>query len=193
MVRLSTAGRLILTCSALRSMLDRRISIASSTTLPHWYPPSGVIFAKIMVSHFTTRDDNLTRVLFLKCSSVLTPRSPTDPTRYSIIHDIYQCSESAESSSVPKKDYLILSAEYRFTYPESPYSSPRTLPGFSPPPNLGASTPSDSTVEDLEGLGAYLHARAGKPTQQSGALTPDELRVEEPKSLITTGPMQVRP
>lgn len=52
-----------------------------------------------------------------------------DPTRYSIIHDIYQHpGPAAEASSVPEQGYLILSVEYRFRYTESPYSSPQLSP-----------------------------------------------------------------
>lgn len=52
-----------------------------------------------------------------------------DPARYSIIHDIYQHpGPTAEVSSVPEQGYLILSVEYCFRYPESPYPSPQLSP-----------------------------------------------------------------
>ena len=124
-VRLSTARRPMLTCSVLPSTLARRTSTASSTTLPHWCLPTGVTFAKTVVSYTLLR-----RGLDPKCPSFgLTVHPLIDPARYSIIHDIYQHpGPAAESSSAPEQGYLILSVEYQFTYPESPYSSPQLSP-----------------------------------------------------------------
>ena len=60
---------------------------------------------------------------------VLTNPYATDPTKFSIIHDIYQHTGSAvEPSNVSEQGYLILSVEYRFSYPESPYPSPQLSP-----------------------------------------------------------------
>lgn len=65
--------------------------------------------------------------------------SLTDPSRYSIVHDIYQHSGPAvEPSSASEQGYLILSVEYQFTYPESPFSSPQ----LSPVESLSGSLPS---------------------------------------------------
>jgi len=64
-----------------------------------------------------------------RSSSGLITYPPVDPARYSIIHDIYQHpGPAAESSSVPEQGFLILSVEYQFVYPESPYSSPQLSP-----------------------------------------------------------------
>jgi len=63
------------------------------------------------------------------CLFRLTVYPPTDPARFSIIHDIYQHPGPAtESSNVPEQGYLILSVEYQFVYPDSPYSSPQLSP-----------------------------------------------------------------
>jgi len=76
----------------------------------------------------------------------------TDPARYSIIHDIYQRSGTdAESSSAPEQGYLILSVEYRFTYPESPYSSPQLSPVESLS-STNSSLPSPSSYNNVSFL-----------------------------------------
>lgn len=124
MARLSTVRRPMLTCSVLRSTLVRQTSTASSTTLPPWCPPSGVTFARTVVSYFYRTGWAISPGSLLW----INPHS-TDPTRYSIIHDIYQHPGSAaEPSNLPENGYLILSVEYQFTYPESPYSSPQLSP-----------------------------------------------------------------
>ena len=131
MARPSTARRPMLTCTVLLSTLGRRTSTVPSTTLPPWCRRSGAISAKTMVSYprWTGQATSL-GPSFPKSRFVwLTALPPIDPARYSIIHDIYQHSGSAaESSSVPEQGFLILSVEYQFTYPESPYSSPQLSP-----------------------------------------------------------------
>jgi len=68
---------------------------------------------------------------------------PTDPARYSIIHDIYQHPESAaESLGVSEQGHLILSVDYRFTYPELPYSTPYSTPTLSPAESLNSTNSS---------------------------------------------------
>jgi hypothetical protein len=77
---------------------------------------------------------------------------PTDPARYSIIHDIYQHSgPAAESSSAPEQGYLILSVEYQFTYPESPYSSPQLSP-IDSLSSTGSSLPSPLSYNNVSCL-----------------------------------------
>jgi hypothetical protein len=73
-------------------------------------------------------------------SFVLTGLYPTDPTKFTIIHDIYQHSGSAvESSNLSEQGYLILSVEYRLSYPESPYPSPQLSP-------IGSSSSANSSL-----------------------------------------------
>lgn len=126
-VRLSTVRRPTSTCSAPQSTPGHQISTASFITLPHWSPPFGAQSAKTVVSHSRgTRRGEFAGSRFFETSLTI---PPIDPARYSIIHDIYQHSGSAaESSSDPDQGYLILSVEYRFTYAESPYSSPQLSP-----------------------------------------------------------------
>ena len=86
----------------------------------------------------------VTRPVFSKRPYIgLTSLFFTDPSRYSIVHDIHQRSGTgAESSSAPEQGYLILSVEYRFTYPESPYSSPQLSPVESLSSNSSLPSPS---------------------------------------------------
>ena len=81
-----------------------------------------------------------------------------DPPRYSIIHDIYQHSgPAAEESNFPEQGLLILSVEYRFTYPESPYSSPQ-LSHIDSLSNNNSSLPSPSSFSGVSTL-LYLPYR----------------------------------
>lgn len=112
-------------------MLGRLTSTVSSIIPPLWYLPSGVTFAKTEVSFPSTGQAISPGPLFFpnRPSIMLTGRFFPDPARYSIIHDIYQHpGPTAEVSSVPEQGYLILSVEYRFRHPESPYSSPQLSP-----------------------------------------------------------------
>jgi len=78
-----------------------------------------------------------------------------DPARFSIIHDIFQNPGSAmESSSTPEQGYLILSVEYRFMYPASPYSSPQLSPVDSLS-STNSSLPSPSSFTGYDYSSAY--------------------------------------
>jgi len=146
-VRLSTAKLPTSICSALPSTPGHRISTAPFIILPPWSPTFGARFVTTGVSHsHCTGPASLLALVFSKrLFNGLTTIPPTDPARYSIIHDIYQHSGSAaESSSAPEQGYLILSVEYRFTYAESPYSSPQLSPVESLSSN-NSSLPSPSS------------------------------------------------
>jgi hypothetical protein len=72
-----------------------------------------------------------------------------DPTKFTIIHDIYQHSGSAvESSNLSEQGYLILSVEYRLSYPESPYPSPQLSP-------IGSSSSANSSLPSPTSFNGY--------------------------------------
>ena len=155
--------RLMLTCSAPRSTLRHLTLIASSITPLPWCPLSGALSAKIEVSAWVYFPEP--RFCGLFAFVVLNDLS-IDPARYSIIHDIYQHPASAaESSSVPEQGYLILSVEYQFRYPDSPYSSPQ----LSPIDSLSSANSSLPSPSSFNGV-SFLLSSATYPARLTGHL-----------------------